>query len=228
MPWSPWVLILGGFLLSLAEANIAPGVSALVYADTFKFSNSEAIHTPGGFSYSARQPDSCREFHSDSEHELPPGLPASPRRQPIVHHRLDGCLIMSRLETHSQESQQRYHTGVAELQQANCLQAAELMPGSVIYVPPLPTQTPLPCGRPYGWIVYIIRPGDTLYHLSQAYGVSVASLQTANCMGSSTLLHVGDKLYVPPWATRTPSPTFPAPVIYHCHTDRYSGNRHAY
>ena len=105
-----------------------------------------------------------------------------------------------------------FHTSVASLQQANCLLTAELLPGMVIYVPPIPTQTPASCGRPSGWIVYIVQSGDTLYRLSQAYGISVAQIQQANCLGSSTLIHVGQTLYVPPWAPRIPSPTYPVPV----------------
>jgi hypothetical protein len=33
-------------------------------------------------------------------------------------------------------------------------------------------------------------------------------IQRANCL-TSTTLRTGQRLYVPPWATRTPSPTFP-------------------
>lgn len=99
-----------------------------------------------------------------------------------------------------------------ELQQANCLPTTVLLPGVIIYVPSvplIPTQTRIPCGPPLGWITYIVQPSDTLYHLSQSFGIAVPELQRANCFGSSTLLHVGQMIYVPPWATRTPSPTFP-------------------
>lgn len=64
--------------------------------------------------------------------------------------------------------------------------------------------TPVPCGAPAGWLTYYVQPGDTLYRLSQAYGISVARLQRANCMGSSTLLKTGQLLFVPPWP---PQPT---------------------
>jgi LysM repeat protein len=115
-----------------------------------------------------------------------------------------------------------YHRiGSAELQQANCLLATGLLPGTVIYVPQVPTQTPLLtrrslptqipllCGRPYSWVVYFVQPGDTLYRLSLAYGISVADLQRANCMGGSTLLHTGKSLFVPPWSPLIPCPTRP-------------------
>ena len=110
------------------------------------------------------------------------------------------------------------HVSITELQQANCQQMTTgLIPGAVIYVPPVPSQTvvsvpshtPVACGRPRNWIVYIVRPGDTLYRLSLAYGVSVGELQRANCMGSSILLQVGKPIYVPPWSPITPLPTIP-------------------
>jgi len=112
----------------------------------------------------------------------------------------------------------RHWISSSELQQANCLLKIGFLPGVIIYVPPaptqtpVPTQTPLPCGRPYGWIVHIVQTGDTLYRLSLTYGISVVELQQANCMGSSTLLHVGQILYIPPWAARTPWPTASAAV----------------
>jgi LysM repeat protein len=95
----------------------------------------------------------------------------------------------------------RYGISSAKLQTANCLLTTGLIPGVVIYVPPMPTQTPLSCGAPYGWIVYTVRPGDTLYRLSITYGITVAELQRANCLGSSTLLHTAQLLYVPPRLT---------------------------
>lgn len=101
------------------------------------------------------------------------------------------------------------------LQQANCLLSTELLPGIVIYVPPLPlpSPTPLRCGRPANWVPYIVQIGDTLYRLSVAYGITVPQLQQANCMGNSTILHLGQTIYVPPWAPIPPSPTFPPPVL---------------
>lgn len=103
----------------------------------------------------------------------------------------------------------RFRTSTTALKQANCLSTSELNTGAIVYVPPLPTQTRIPCGPPSGWITTIIQVGDTLYRISQAYGVTVAQLQSANCMGYSTLLQVGQVFYVPPWAPHTPTPTFP-------------------
>ncbi len=103
----------------------------------------------------------------------------------------------------------RYQISSAELQNANCMLTTELNPGVVIYVPPVRTQTPLPCGAPYNWVVYYVQPGDTLYRLSVFYRVTVAELQRANCLGSSTLLHTGQLLYVPSWIKRPAYPNSP-------------------
>jgi membrane protease YdiL (CAAX protease family)/LysM repeat protein len=63
------------------------------------------------------------------------------------------------------------------------------------------------CGSPpAGWVTYTVRAGDNLSRISRAYGVSVAQLQTANCL-SGTLLHTGQKLYVPNLHPMTPQTT---------------------
>ena len=69
-------------------------------------------------------------------------------------------------------------------------------------LPPPPTK----CAPPPGWFSYIVQQGDTLYHLGQVYGIPFTDIQRANCLTSSNI-HIGQRLYVPPWATRTPSPT---------------------
>jgi LysM repeat protein len=80
---------------------------------------------------------------------------------------------------------------------------------------PLPVNTQAPCGSPNTWVVYIVKPGDSLYHISQIYRVTVADLQRANCLGSSSTLHTGQILYVPPWAplASTPTPIVVIPTI---------------
>ncbi len=103
----------------------------------------------------------------------------------------------------------RHQSTPDELSQKNCLFSTNLPTGSILYVPPLPTQTVVACGRPPGWIAYTVRPGNTLYSLSHAYGVTVAQLQFANCIPSYRYtLSVGQTLWVPNVAvTRTPLAT---------------------
>ncbi len=108
----------------------------------------------------------------------------------------------------------------ADIIQGNCLVSTTLLPGTYLYLPPAiptmtlaftqtitPTRTPVPCGPPPGWINYTVQAGDTLFKLSRDFGVSVAELQFANCLGSSTLIITGQRIKVPNVPTRTPSPT---------------------
>lgn len=85
---------------------------------------------------------------------------------------------------------------------ANCLVVDTLMPGTLLYVPvisPSVTTTLIACGPPPGWVFYTVQPGDTLYRLSQVFGVSVWKIQLANCLGSSTTIRTGQQLSVPHW-----------------------------
>jgi LysM repeat protein len=86
----------------------------------------------------------------------------------------------------------------------------------VIIPSPSPTSTATnTCQKRTEWVTYTVRSGDTLYSLSRVLGVSIYSLQQANCMGSSTALHAGQTLYVPfpppppPLPTWTPRPPLP-------------------
>ena len=100
-----------------------------------------------------------------------------------------------------------YQVTPEALAQANCLLTTSLFPGVILYVPPIPTKTPIPCGAPAGWVKYTVKPGDTLYALSRSYGITVKELQIANCMGNSTLLVAGRIIYVPPWNPTIPTGT---------------------
>lgn len=93
-----------------------------------------------------------------------------------------------------------YHLALEELATANCLQptSTNLQEGIILYVPDYPpTPTPVLCGPPPGWVIYIVHYGDTLYQISRAVGTSIADLQLANCMGNSTFIRTGQALYVP-------------------------------
>lgn len=111
---------------------------------------------------------------------------------------------------------QAYHSSAEVLFEVNCLVSHTLMPGTVIYVPAgsatetlLPTvtatvgQPATPCGRPPGWILYTVQPGDNLYRLGLAFNVSVYQLIQANCL-PTTVIYAGQALYVPNVPTQTP------------------------
>jgi len=96
-----------------------------------------------------------------------------------------------------------YGITTEELRDANCLDADTLIAETEIYVPFLtpadePESSPEEwCGRPQGWIAYIVRQDDTLFELSLRYDVSVPMLQKANCLSSADYIRRGDILYVP-------------------------------
>ncbi len=53
------------------------------------------------------------------------------------------------------------------------------------------TLDPATCG------VYVVRPGDSLYRIAQAYGLTVAALQAANGIANPRLIYAGQVLIVP-------------------------------
>ncbi len=102
---------------------------------------------------------------------------------------------------------QRYKTSAESLSAANCLTSFDVPAGIGIYVPPVPTVTVIPCGPPAGWVRgYVVQRGDTLYRVALAYGVSYTQVQRANCMGGSSNIYAGQRLWVPNIAPRFPTP----------------------
>lgn len=99
----------------------------------------------------------------------------------------------------------KFKTTAETLANENCLEVSTLFPGTELYVPAVyPTEVVVHCGPPANWVFYTVISGDTLYHLSRLFRVTVAQLQYANCLGRSTLIRAGQKLYVPNVSTSTP------------------------
>jgi len=126
----------------------------------------------------------------------------------------------------------------------NCLFSPEIVSErNKIYLPPLPTPSPTPtptiiptatnlpptvtlsftrtpvatsCGRPNGWVTYIVQPGDSLFRLSQAVGLEESVLISVNCLADPNLLRAGQTLWLPfsprPTATLT-QPARPTVVV---------------
>ncbi len=199
-------LLLGGFSLSLAEGNsIATSTSAPTTTPT---SPLMPTSSPTWQKFTPSLPTAAS---LDSPTPFPtwtPSLTFTPPPPPINCPPRPGWLVYFVQPGETLDSiAARYRISTAVLQNANCMLTKDLLPGVVIYVPPIHTQTPLPCGAPYGWVVYHVQSGDTLYRLSVTYGTSVAELQRANCLGFSTLLHTGQVLYIPDAPPLPASPT---------------------
>lgn len=83
-------------------------------------------------------------------------------------------------------------------------------PSTTLTSTPFDTLAPTPtvCLPPIGWIIYVVRPGENLFRIGLATGMSVGELQSANCLTSSQIV-VGQPLYVPrlpPTLTPTNTP----------------------
>jgi len=83
-------------------------------------------------------------------------------------------------------------------------------------LPPLSSPSPTQiCTLPPGWVIYTVQSGDTLFMIGKATGTTIAQLQQANCLGTSTQIISGQKLFVPklpeiPTATNPVETPFPS------------------
>jgi LysM repeat protein len=103
---------------------------------------------------------------------------------------------------------------VAEIMTANCLSDTVIYSGTRLYLPILP---PTPCpGPPESWVSYTVQPGDTLFSLATARGVTVRAVMNANCRAEERIT-VGQQIFLPPLpatatataVTPTATPTIP-------------------
>jgi LysM repeat protein len=100
-----------------------------------------------------------------------------------------------------------YRTSKDELRRANCLIIDDLIAGSILYAPPVATNTPVLCNQgAVGWVRgYMVNPGDTFYAIAANHYTTTGLLKVVNCR-TSDLIYVGEILWVPNVATRTPVP----------------------
>ena len=242
------VIVLGGFALSLQESRIydeeglhqdrtltSPATYQATYTEVLEIPNHTSI--ANHLSNSATLPPASPTFTKTPNPTITITFTPLPTNCPIP------CLypntwctntgwmaiIINPGDTLTNLAQ--IHGSTPEiLASVNCLNVDVLLPGATLYVPvflPTLTTTFISCGPPPGWVYYKVQPGDTLFHLSQVFGVSVWQLQQANCLGSSTIIRTGQLLYVPYWlpihtpifigtltATTTPTSTrIPIPTL---------------
>jgi LysM repeat protein len=193
------ILVIGGIFLSLAE-TLPPPATPTQIPPTFP----ESFPTPTSTTIgSAATP-------SETQTELPTVTAslALALGSPTMCTPPPGWLLVTTASGDTVYTlAQRYKTTAEDLNAANCLTSAELPAGIALYVPPVPTVTVIPCGPPFGWVRnYIVQRGDTLFSIALAYNITYPQLQRGNCMGSSTTIYAGQRLWVPNVPTRTPVP----------------------
>lgn len=84
----------------------------------------------------------------------------------------------------------------------------------LLLVPLLLVVTPsaaAPAEGPMHTTVHVVRPGETLYSIARAYGVSVYSLAQANYLVNPHLIYAGQRLVVPGGYGYAPPPYAPHP-----------------
>jgi LysM repeat protein len=102
---------------------------------------------------------------------------------------------------------QKYNTTTDDLNQNNCLNFQNPAPGTVIYVPAVPTKVVVPCLPPAGWVKrHVVQKGDNLYRIALSYGITYPQLQAGNCMASVSIF-TGQVLWAPNMFTFTPAVT---------------------
>jgi len=195
------VLVLGGIFISLAE-TLPPPATPTQIPPTFP----QSFPTPTATILAILPSETLTALPSETASALPTAsqtslLPTSctPPSGWIRITVTTGDTVYSLA--------QRYKTSAENLSAANCLSAVEVPAGYALYVPPVPTVTVIPCGPPAGWVKnYIVQPGDTLFRIALSYNLTYPQLQRANCMGSSTTIYTGQRLWTPNIPTRTPVP----------------------
>ena len=158
-------LLIGGLSLSLAEGNMG-----ITFTPTFTQTSTHLTTLPPTFTPTLQpfdtQVDTFTPFPPTQTSTQTSTLPPTPINCPPPTGWL--AYVIQSGDTLDNLAA-RYHISSAALKQANCLLTTELLPGAIIYVPPIPTQTRIPCGPPPSWITAIVQPGDSLYLLSQAF-----------------------------------------------------------
>jgi LysM repeat protein len=192
------ILVIGGIFLSLAE-TLPPPATPTQIPPTFPQSFPTPTSTTIGFPATDTQTGTSETPSASQTASLALASPTSctPPSGWILITTGSGDTVYTLA--------QRYKTTAESLNAANCLTAAELPAGMALYVPPVPTVTVIPCGPPFGWVRnYVVQRGDTLSSIAFAYNITYPQLQRGNCMGSSTTIYAGQRLWVPNIPTRTP------------------------
>lgn len=204
--------LLKGGLTALISILIVLGSLAISFAEGQLFSPARETSpaSPTTLLQTQTPPPKTITATVDRQASLPSPTPEpSPTSQPTTCPIPDGWIPINVQPGDTLQSlAETYQTTPERLRRANCLLSDQILPGSTLYVPRVdPTATEPLCGPYPGWVQYTIQEDDTLYSLSQAFKTTVEKLQWANCLGNSTYIQAGQKIYVPNVPTITPTPS---------------------
>jgi LysM repeat protein len=226
-------IVLGSFALAIAEGNLRQVlVAALSPSNTPTLLPtslpSPATPIPGQPTYTSTTPPTST---ATATQVTPTETPMCPPPVGWVRITLTSRETLANLAG-------EYGIGVDEMANKNCTTAIDtLLPAGTDVNVPLPTPTPthLPtstptktlipppvpaptrCVPPMGWTPYIVKHGDTLYHIASLYGLNYRYLQQVNCLSDPNRLAVGQTIFVPntptitPTSSETPLPTHTPP-----------------
>jgi LysM repeat protein len=205
----------GGVLIAIISLLLVVGGISLSLAENRSQAQASPTSIPLSIiATSLEQPTSVPLFAPTNTLEIPTlapatALPSATLAAPVVCNPPSGWLqIIVNANDTLYIIAERYKTTAEILSANNCLGSTVPAAGSLLYVPPVPTVTVIPCGPYSGWIkAYSVQPGDNLYRISLLYRTTVAQLQVGNCMGSSITIYTGQQLWVPNVPTSTPGIT---------------------
>jgi membrane-bound lytic murein transglycosylase D len=129
-----------------------------------------------------------------SRDQLDEDAPTYDRGEKVIHRVHRGDTL--------QKIAQRYHTTVASLQQWNHISGSSILPGQRLtaYYRTVAGSTPVEPAEPQVAVStngeYKVRRGDTLYSISQRFGITVNQLRQVNNLGRSSVIKPGDRLRV--------------------------------
>lgn len=91
----------------------------------------------------------------------------------------------------------RYHTSVESLKGANNLRGNNIHAGQKIFIPGKTAQRSRASGPAASGNVHVVRRGETLSGIADAYGVGLSSLARYNGLSVRKAIHAGQKLRIP-------------------------------
>ena len=187
------LIVFGGFALALAQSGA--GSAALILPTSWQSATPVATALPGEPTFTP--------------------VPPSPTPPPITPTTCPPPAGWIGVEVGPDDTLDSlaavYGTTAENLAAQNCVPTSSLLPGSILYVPPLPSPTAMFCPPPPGWQPVVVGAADTLYSLAGRYGTTAEMLATGNCLALGTALAPGSVIYAPQY--RPPPPTVCVPPL---------------